>query len=101
MKRDRWSGRTIFVFAAIGSAAGLGNAWRFPYMAASNGGGAFLIPYFVALITAGIPLLIFEFAIGHKFQAGAPTALGKIKKGWESLGWWAIGVSFVIVTYYS
>lgn len=100
-KRQRWNSRTIFVFAAIGSAAGLGNAWRFPYQAATNGGGAFLIPYFIALITAGIPLLILEFAIGHKFQAGAPTALGKVKKGWESLGWWAIAVSFVIVTYYS
>jgi NSS family neurotransmitter:Na+ symporter len=100
-KRQRWSSRTIFVFAAIGSAAGLGNAWRFPYQAASNGGGAFLIPYFIALFTAGIPLLILEFAIGHKFQAGAPTAFGKIKKSWESIGWWAIGVSFVIITYYS
>lgn len=78
--RERWNTRTAFVFAAIGSAAGLGNAWRFPYMAAQNGGGAFLIPYFIALITAGIPLLIAEFAIGHKFQAGAPTAFSKIKK---------------------
>lgn len=100
-KRQRWDNRMIFVFAAIGSAAGLGNAWRFPYQAATNGGGAFLIPYFVALITAGIPLLIMEFAIGHKFQAGAPTALSKIKKGWEFTGWWAIGVSFAIVTYYA
>ncbi|EOD00313.1 sodium-dependent transporter [Caldisalinibacter kiritimatiensis] len=100
-KRQRWSSRTIFVFAAIGSAAGLGNAWRFPYQAASNGGGAFLIPYFIALITAGIPLLILEFAIGHKFQAGAPTAMSKIKKGWEWLGWWPILISFIIVTYYS
>lgn len=100
-KRQRWDSRMVFVFAAIGSAAGLGNAWRFPYMAASNGGGAFLIPYFIALITAGIPLLILEFGIGHKFQAGAPTSLGKVKKGWEGLGWWAVGVSFVIVTYYA
>ncbi|MTI47452.1 sodium-dependent transporter [Sporosalibacterium faouarense] len=100
-KRQQWDSRMIFIFAAIGSAAGLGNAWRFPYMAASNGGGAFLIPYFIALITAGIPLLILEFGIGHKFQAGAPTAFSKVKKGWEGLGWWSIGVSFVIVTYYA
>ncbi|WP_427339340.1 sodium-dependent transporter [Caloranaerobacter sp. DY30410] len=99
--RERWSTRTAFIFAAIGSAAGLGNAWRFPYMAAQNGGGAFLIPYFIALITAGIPLIITEFAIGHKFQAGAPTAISKIKKSWESLGWLAITASFVIITYYS
>ncbi len=100
-KRQHWDSRLIFIFAAIGSAAGLGNAWRFPYRAATNGGGAFLIPYFVALITAGIPLLIAEFAIGYKFRAGAPTALGKVKKGWEALGWWSVGVGFVIVTYYS
>ena len=99
--RQRWDNRMVFVFAAIGSAAGLGNAWRFPYMAASNGGGAFLIPYFIALITAGIPILILEFAVGHKFQAGAPTSLSKIKKCWESVGWWAVAVSFAIVTYYS
>lgn len=100
-QRQRWNSRTVFIFAAIGSAAGLGNAWRFPYQAASNGGGAFLIPYFIALITAGIPLLILEFALGHKFQSGAPTALGRVKKSWESIGWWAIAVSFVIVTYYA
>lgn len=99
--RQRWNSRTIFVFAAIGSAAGLGNAWRFPYQAATNGGGAFLIPYFIALITAGIPLLIMEFALGHKFQAGAPVAFGTIKKKFEGIGWWAIGVCFIIVTYYS
>ncbi len=100
-KRGTWNSRTAFVLAAIGSAAGLGNAWRFPYRCASNGGGAFLVPYFVALITAGIPLLIAEFAIGHKFQAGASVAFGKIKKGWSSLGWWAVGAGFVIITYYS
>lgn len=100
-KRGMWNSRTAFVLAAIGSAAGLGNAWRFPYRCAANGGGAFLVPYFVALITAGIPLLIAEFAIGHKFQAGASVTFAKIKKGWSSLGWWAVGAAFVIITYYS
>lgn len=99
--RQQWNSRLAFVFAAIGSAAGLGNAWRFPYMAAENGGGAFLIPYFIALITAGIPLLILEFAVGHKFAAGAPTAFGRINKKTEGIGWGAIGVSFVIITYYA
>ncbi len=56
MARQQWSSRQTFIMAAIGSAVGLGNAWRFPGIAYQNGGGAFLIPYFVALLTAGIPL---------------------------------------------
>lgn len=99
--RDRWLNRPAFLFAAIGSAAGLGNAWRFPYVCYQNGGGAFLIPFLIALITAGIPLLILEFALGQKMQAGAPGAIAKIKKGWEGLGWGAIIISFVIMTYYA
>ena len=100
MTRERWSSRTIFILAAIGSAVGLGNAWRFPGTTYSNGGGAFLIPYLVALITAGIPLLILEHAIGRKAQAGAPIALKKMNKRAEPLGWWALATSFVIVSYY-
>ena len=54
--RGAFSGRTAFIFAAIGSAVGLGNIWRFPAVAYDNGGGAFILPYLVALLTAGIPL---------------------------------------------
>jgi len=100
MKRERWGNRAAFILAAIGSAAGLGNAIRFPYVAYANGGGAFLIPYFVALITAGIPLLILEFAVGQKNQAGAPTAMAKVKKGFQGFGWWPVISAFVIVAYY-
>ncbi|MFO8006898.1 MAG: sodium-dependent transporter, partial [Candidatus Brocadiia bacterium] len=56
--RERWTSRTAFIMAAVGSAVGLGNLWRFPYVAFKSGGGAFFIPYFVALITTGIPLMI-------------------------------------------
>lgn len=55
--RESWAGRRVFIMAAIGSAVGLGNIWRFPYVAYEHGGGAFLIPYLVALLSAGIPLL--------------------------------------------
>ncbi|HIE53120.1 MAG TPA: sodium-dependent transporter [Armatimonadetes bacterium] len=99
-ERGRWASRTAFVFAAIGSAAGLGNAWRFPYMAYANGGGAFLIPYFFALITAGIPLLILEYGIGQRLQRGAPGALRLVKRPFEFIGWWALMVGFTIVAYY-
>lgn len=98
--RERWSSRSTFIIAAIGSAVGLGNAWRFPGQAYANGGGAFLVPYFIALLTAGLPLLVMEHAIGKKFQKGAPGAFASIGKKHEPLGWWAISTSFVIVAYY-
>ncbi|MBO8127172.1 MAG: sodium-dependent transporter [Firmicutes bacterium] len=99
-KRETWSWRGAFVFAVIGSAVGLGNIWRFPYTAYSSGGGAFLIPYFVALLTAGIPLMIMEFSLGHKFRQGAVTAFRSLGKKFEWAGWWATLVAFVIITYY-
>jgi len=99
-KRERWDSRGAFILAAIGSAIGLGNVWRFPYMAYENGGGAFLIPYFIALLTAGIPILILEMAIGQRFQGGAPTALRKANKAFEFVGWYAILIAAVITFYY-
>jgi NSS family neurotransmitter:Na+ symporter len=101
MKREQWKSELGFLMAAVGSAIGLGNIWRFSYMAYSYGGGAFLIPYLTALLTAGIPLLILEFAIGHERIGSAPLAYAKIKKNWEWLGWWAVTfVMFGIVLYY-
>ena len=101
MKRERWKSQFGFLLASVGSAIGLGNIWRFSYMAYDNGGGAFLIPYMTALLTAGIPLLILEFGIGHERIGSAPLAYAKIKKNWEWLGWWAVTlVMFGIVLYY-
>ena len=100
-RREHWMGRPQFLLAAIGSAVGLGNIWRFPYVAYANGGGAFLIPYFVALLTAGIPLMMLEYALGVRMQAGPPIAFAKIKKGLEWIGWWSIMAAFIIITYYA
>ncbi len=97
--REQWGTRAGFILAAVGSAVGLGNIWRFPYVAYANGGGAFFFPYLFALLTAGIPLLIMEFTIGHKFRGSAPTSYGKLGKEW--IGWWQVGISFIIATYYS
>ena len=99
--RDRWQSRTSFIMAAVGSAVGLGNVWRFPYVAYQSGGGAFLIPYFVALFTAGIPMLILEMGLGQRLQKGIPLAMGSIRKGLQWFGWWAAGLSAAIVIYYS
>ena len=100
-QREQWKSQVGFILAAVGSAIGLGNIWRFSYMAYTYGGGAFLIPYIVALLTAGIPLLILEFAIGHERIGSAPLAYAKIHKSWEWLGWWAVTfVMFGIVLYY-
>ena len=89
-KREEWKSRVGFIMAAVGSAIGLGNIWRFNYMAYSNGGGAFLIPYFISLFTAGIPLLILEFGLGHKMRGSAPLSFKKLGDRWEFIGWWPI-----------
>ena len=81
MKREQWGSRAGFILAAVGSAIGLGNIWRFPYMAYENGGGAFLIPYLVAMLAAGIPFMILEFTLGHKYRGAAPQTLAKIRPG--------------------
>lgn len=73
-QRSQWGTRAGFVLAAVGSAVGLGNIWRFPYVAYENGGGAFFIPYLFALLTAGIPILIMEFTMGHKYRGSAPLS---------------------------
>jgi len=99
-KKEYWNSRFAFVMAAIGSAVGLGNVWRFPFICYENGGGAFLIPYFVALFTAGIPLMILEFSIGHWARGSPPEAFKKIGKKWEWAGWWAVLVPFIIALYY-
>lgn len=100
--REQWKSQMGFLMAAVGSAIGLGNIWRFSYMAYEYGGGAFLVPYLVALLTAGIPLLILEFAIGHERIGSAPLAYAKIHPSWEWLGWWAvIFVMFGIELYYT
>ncbi len=89
-EREQWRTRRGFLFAAIGSAIGLGNIWRFSYMTYTNGGAAFLIPYIFALVTAGIPILILEFGLGHRMGSAAPLAFRRIHQRWEILGWWPI-----------
>ncbi len=100
-ERQRWSSKMIFLFAAIGSAVGLGNVWRFPYLAGKYGGGSFLIPYVIILLIMGIPLLIMEFAIGQKMQLGAVRSFGKIHRKLAGIGVGAVLCGFVVVSYYA
>ena len=100
-KRGAFSGRNAFIFAAIGSAVGLGNIWRFPYIAYSNGGGAFMIPYIVALLTAGIPLLFLDYAIGHRYRGSAPLSYRRLHRLTEPVGWWQVLICFIIGVYYA
>ncbi|BAC14324.1 sodium-dependent transporter [Oceanobacillus iheyensis] len=99
--RSQWGTRAGFILAAVGSAVGLGNIWRFPSVAYESGGGAFFIPYLFALLTAGIPILIMEFTMGHKYRGSAPLTFSRMNKKAEFVGWWAVLVAFVISTYYS
>jgi len=99
--REEWTGQVGFIIAAIGSAVGLGNIWRFPGVAYENGGGAFLVPYLVALLTAGIPILFLDYAIGHRFRGSAPTAFRRLARWLEGLGWFQVMICFVIALYYT
>ncbi|MCV2393039.1 sodium-dependent transporter [Actinotalea sp. M2MS4P-6] len=99
--REQWSSQVGFILAAVGSAVGLGNIWRFPGVAYDNGGGAFLIPYLVALLTAGIPILLLDYSIGHRFRGSAPTSFRRMSRRAETLGWFQVGVSWVIILYYT
>ncbi|CAA9337686.1 MAG: Sodium-dependent transporter, partial [uncultured Friedmanniella sp.] len=100
-RRGAFSSRRVFILAAIGSAVGLGNIWRFPYVAYENGGGAFVVPYLVALLTAGIPFLLLDYAIGHRHRGSAPLSFARLRRGTEGLGWWQVGICFLIAIYYA
>ncbi|AGB40309.1 SNF family Na+-dependent transporter [Halobacteroides halobius DSM 5150] len=99
-KEEQWQSRAGFILAVIGSAVGLGNIWRFSYVAYDNGGGAFLIPYFIALVMIGIPILILEFSFGRKMRGSAALSFRKLAKKWEWLGWWPTLATLVLVIYY-
>lgn len=100
MSRETWNSKAGFIIAAIGSAVGLGNLWRFPYIAATHGGGAFIFPYLFAIITAGIPILILEYTMGKTYRSGAPGTFAKISRKFEWLGWVQVMTAFLIAIYY-
>ncbi|SDF33421.1 neurotransmitter:Na+ symporter, NSS family [Blastococcus fimeti] len=100
-RRGSFSSRRVFIMAAIGSAVGLGNIWRFPYVAYENGGGAFVVPYLLALLCAGLPLLLLDYALGHRYRGSAPLSFARLRRGAEGLGWWQVAICCVIAVYYA
>lgn len=99
-KKAYWPNNWVFILAAIGSAAGLGNLWRFPFLAFDHGGAAFVVAMIIANLLIGIPLLALETGLGQMMQKGAADAFGAIKKSFRFLGWAALMMGFMVLSYY-
>jgi NSS family neurotransmitter:Na+ symporter len=99
-KRGGFGGKLAAILAAAGSAIGLGNIWRFPYITSENGGGAFILIYLGCILFLGLPLLVAEFAVGHNSKSNPIDAYSKIRKGWGWLGALGIISVFLIMGYY-
>jgi len=99
--RPRWMGRWTFILAAIGSAIGLGNFWRFPYLTFKWGGAVFFVPYLICLFFIGIPMLLLELGLGQKFQRGDIGVFRGIHPRLAGVGLASVFSGIVIVTYYN
>ena len=102
-QREQWSSKIGFILAAAGSAIGLGAIWKFPYMAGTNGGSVFVILFIISTFAIGLPILLAEFVIGRMGQSDAITSLKKLAPGrkWHVVGWLGLGMSFIILSFYS
>jgi NSS family neurotransmitter:Na+ symporter len=102
-----WSSGLTFVLAAVGAAVGLGNIWKFPYVAGVSGGGAFVLVYLACVVFVAIPILIAELLIGRRGASSPPVAMAVLAKStgasraWAAVGWMGVTVGFLIATYYS
>ena len=103
----QWSSRWAFILAATGSAVGLGNIWRFPYLAGENGGGAFVLVYLVCVVLVGIPIMMAEILLGRRGRQSPINTMETLaaeeglSKHWHFLGWMGVIAGFVILSYYS
>jgi NSS family neurotransmitter:Na+ symporter len=104
---QRWSNRWLFVLAAAGSAVGLGNIWKFPYIAGENGGGAFVLIYLVCIAAVGIPIMVSEVLMGRQGRSSPIHTMRKLAKQsgrssrWSILGWMGVLAGFLILSYYA
>jgi len=100
--REKWGSKIGFILAAAGSAIGLGNLWKFPYMTYTNDGGAFVLTYLMAILAIGVPIMIAEIIIGRRTQLSPVGAMKKLGgKRWAWLGWLGVSTGFIILSYYS
>ena len=100
-EREQWGSKIGFILAAAGSAVGLGNLWKFPYMAGKNGGGAFVLVYFIMLFLVGFTLMLGEIVLGRHTQLNAIGAYRKIRKNWAWVGGLGVLAGFLILSFYS
>ena len=101
-KREQWGSRLGFILAAAGSAVGIGNIWKYPHMAGSNGGAAFTLVYLLCILIVGMTIVIAEFAIGRKTQLSPVGAFEKLAPGshWKWVGFLGVASAFVILAFY-
>ncbi|TLN08198.1 sodium-dependent transporter, partial [bacterium] len=100
-RRGLWSSRFGFIMASAGSAVGLGNIWKFPYITGMHGGGAFVLFFIFCIITVGIPIMIAEMAIGRHTHKDPVGAFRSARGGaWTAVGWLGVIAGFVILSYY-
>ncbi|MFQ5453146.1 MAG: sodium-dependent transporter, partial [Candidatus Zixiibacteriota bacterium] len=103
-KRGNWTSRLGFILAAAGSAIGLGNIWKFPYITGDYGGGAFVLVYLICVVLVGLPLMTAELMIGRRSQknpVGAYRKLHHDSTPWQLTGWLGVASGFVILSFYS
>ena len=103
-KREQWGSQLGFILATTGSAVGLGNIWKFPYIAGENGGGAFVLVYLGCILLIGIPIFMSELFIGQKSQANVVDSFEKLdKKGslWQICGWILFISPILVLAFYS
>ncbi|MCA9690085.1 MAG: sodium-dependent transporter [Nannocystaceae bacterium] len=102
-ERGQWGSKLGFILAAAGSAVGLGNLWKFPYITGENGGGAFVIVYLVCIALVGLPIMMGEVLIGRMAQRSTVSAFRHIapQSAWQSVGWLGVVTGVVILSYYS
>ncbi len=102
--RGNWSTKAGFILAASGSAIGLGNIWKFPYITGDYGGGAFVLVYLICVAVIGLPLMISELIVGRRSQKNAVTAFEKLHREnspWKIVGWLGVASGFIILSFYS
>lgn len=97
---ERWSSRIGFILAAIGSAVGIGNIWRFSSVVGQNGGGAYLIPYLLAVLCFAVPLMVLEMAVGRHLRANVVSSFGHARRSFRIFGWLVCLILLLILSYY-